>query len=62
MQAAPLGALLLVIASVSEAIHRVGQPNLPSVHERLLATLAPLARNDTWNLVMLSVAKHLFRF
>ena len=28
----------------------------------LIATLAPLARNDTWNLyfVMLSVAKHLF--
>ncbi|MDE7217496.1 MAG: hypothetical protein K2N20_05325 [Helicobacter sp.] len=26
----------------------------------LIATLAPLARNDTWNLVMLSVAKHLY--
>ncbi len=25
----------------------------------LIATLAPLARNDTWNLVMLSEAKHL---
>ena len=25
-----------------------------------IAALAPLARNDTWNLVMLSEAKHLF--
>ena len=40
-----------VIASVSEAINRVGILCL------LFATLALLARNDTWNLVMLSISE-----
>ena len=39
-----------------EAIKRVRILYLP------IATLVTLARNDTWNLVMLSEAKHLFGF
>ena len=45
-----------VIASASEAIKRVG------ILCSLIAALVTLARNDTWNLVMLSEAKHLYGF
>ncbi|MDE7256185.1 MAG: hypothetical protein K2N54_08455, partial [Helicobacter sp.] len=42
-----------VIASVSEAINRIGILCLS------IATLAPLARNDTWNLVMLRRSRNI---
>ncbi|MDE7255676.1 MAG: hypothetical protein K2N54_05815, partial [Helicobacter sp.] len=42
-----------VIASVSEAINRVEIPC------SLIATLVTLARNDTWNLVMLRRSRNI---
>ena len=45
-----------VIASASEAIKRVG------ILCSLIAALVTLARNDTWNLVMLSVSETSLRF